>query len=175
MFYLKSSPFSRLWLPPGFLCSLDGEAAGFRVWPRTYDILGNNFGFSFPGVPSPATLKVPPNSDSCFHDLFSHICHSGLDVDLDSRRRHFSGRNLSGMPAGGDWWFSRFGFVQTGENGGFCRFDFSIFQCLFLLSALGLRVELVQVQVPQLAAVIRYLPSLQIQFLCTVCTAGCRM
>ena len=42
-----------------------------------YDIPGNNFGFRFPGAPFPATTKLFPNSDSCFHGLFSHICHSG--------------------------------------------------------------------------------------------------
>ena len=71
------SPFYRLWLLPGFPCSLDGEAKGFRVWPHVYDIHRNNFGFCFPGDPSPTTLRVCPNSNLWLCGLSIHMPHSG--------------------------------------------------------------------------------------------------
>ena len=102
-----------------------------------YDILGNNFGFCFPGAPSPATLKVCPNSNSSPLGLSIHMSHSWLNVHLDLTRKRFLRTSSSGILAGGVWGFSRVVFVQTGEIGGFRETDSSTFQFVFVLSTLG--------------------------------------
>ena len=120
------SPFSRLWLLPGFLCPLDGEAVGFRVWRYMVVYNGNFFGFCFPGAPSPATLKVGPNSNSWLRGLSVHMTHSWLNVLPDLTRWWFLWTSSSGIrsrgslgvfkfcicAAGGDWGFLSNGFVN---------------------------------------------------------------
>ena len=91
-----------------------------------YDILGNNFGFFSPGAPSPATLKVCPNSNSSLLGLSIHMSHSWLNVHLDLTRRRFLRTSSSGIRSrgslgvfqscicanGGDWGFSWNGFLN---------------------------------------------------------------
>ena len=73
---------------------------------------GNNFGFCFLGAPSPATLKVCPNSNSWLCKLSVHMIHSWLNVHPEPTRWWFHQAFPSGMLAGGVWGFLSFIFIK---------------------------------------------------------------
>ena len=51
---------------------------------------GNNYARRSPSATFPATTKLSPNSDSCFHGLSNHTFNSGVNDDLAPQEDVFS-------------------------------------------------------------------------------------